>query len=96
MPARRVLGPPVEAFDEGQEISELGAIRGVDEHLVGHARMGHAQGQRRVEVAGVEEQQPVLVAHGSAIVPGLVFRPGVFPRTLGPRHSRTQEEEPTT
>ena len=41
---------------------QLGALARVDEDLVGRARLRHAQGQRAVEVARVEEQQRV---HGA-------------------------------
>jgi hypothetical protein len=58
-PARRVRGTAVEALDEGEEITQLGALVRVDEDLVGCARLRHAQGQGRVEVAGVEEEQRV-------------------------------------
>jgi hypothetical protein len=65
-PARGVLGAPVEALDEGEEVAQLGPLACVDEHLVGHARLRHAQGQRGVEVPRVEEEQGV---HGAAMVP---------------------------
>src|SRR4029453_13785295 len=54
-PARGGLRAPVEALDEGEEVAQLGALARVDEHLVGHARLRHAQGQRGVEVPRVEE-----------------------------------------
>jgi hypothetical protein len=61
-PARRVRGTAVEAFDEGEEITQLGAVMRVDEDIVGRARLRHAQGQGGVEVARVEEEQRVRVS----------------------------------
>src|SRR5438309_11768425 len=61
-PARRVRGTPVEALDEGEEITQLGALLRVDEDLVGCARLRRAQRQGGVEVAWGEEEQRV---HGS-------------------------------
>src|SRR5205823_6695942 len=58
-PARRVRGTAVEALNEGEEVTQLGALVRVDEDLVGRARLPHAQGQGAVEVAGVEEEQRV-------------------------------------
>src|SRR6266478_7997489 len=58
-PARRVRGAPVEALDEGEEVTQLGALVRVDEDLVGRARLRHAQGQGGVEVPRVEEEQRV-------------------------------------
>src|SRR5438045_9577284 len=56
-PARRVRGTAVEALNEGEEVTQLGALVRVDEDLVGRARLRHAQGQGGVEVARVEEEQ---------------------------------------
>ena len=58
-PPRRVRPAPVEALDEGEEIMELGPLARVNEYLVGGARLRHAQGQRSVEVPGVEEEERV-------------------------------------
>ena len=58
-PARGRLGPPVEALDQREEIAQVGAVRRVDEDLVGDARIGGAQRQRGVEVPGVEKEQRV-------------------------------------
>src|SRR6267143_7309275 len=61
-PAGRVRGTAVEALNEGEEVTQLGALVRVDENLVGRTRLRHAQGQGGVEVARVEEEQRV---HGS-------------------------------
>ncbi len=58
-PVRRVRGTAVEALDEGEEVTQLGALVRVDEDLVGRTRLWHAQGQGGVEVARVQEEQRV-------------------------------------
>src|ERR1041385_9426340 len=59
-PARRILRAAVEALDEGEEVAQLGGLAaGIDEHLVGRARLRHAQGQGGVEVPRLEEEQRV-------------------------------------
>src|SRR5215470_2037616 len=58
-PARGVRGTAVEALDEGEEVTQLGALVRVDEDLVGHARLRHAKGQGGVEVARVQKEQRV-------------------------------------
>src|SRR5206468_11549111 len=58
-PPRGVRGAPVEALNEGEEVAQLGALARVDEHLVGRARLRHAQGQGGVEMARVEKEQRV-------------------------------------
>ena len=58
-PARGVRGAAVEALDEGEEVTQLGALARVDEDLFGRARLRHAQGQGRVEMARVQEEQRV-------------------------------------
>src|SRR5262249_52149478 len=56
-PGRGLLAALVEAFDEGEEIAQLGAVPGVDEDVVAHAGIGHAQGEGRVEVSWLQEEQ---------------------------------------
>jgi len=58
-PARGMRGAPVETLDEGEEIAQLGALARVHEHLVGRARLWHAQGQGGVEVPRIEKEQRV-------------------------------------
>jgi hypothetical protein len=58
-PAGRLLGASVEPVHEGQEIPELPAVARVNNDLVGRTRLADAKSQRGVEVAGLEEEQPV-------------------------------------
>ena len=58
-PRRGPLRPTVERGDQGEEVVELGAGGRVDEDLVADTRMSLAQGERGVEVAGVEEGEGV-------------------------------------
>ena len=62
-PPCRILRPAVEPLDERQEITPLRAVRRVHDHVVVDARMRHAQRQRRVEMARVQDEQPML-SHG--------------------------------
>ena len=61
-----MLGPSVEALDAGEEVAPLGGVSGVHEHLGRDPRLGRAQSQRRVEVAGLEEDQGVHRSAGGA------------------------------
>src|SRR5207245_3153175 len=54
-PARRARGTAVEALDEGEEMTQLGALVRVEGDLVGRARLRQAQRQGGVDVARGEE-----------------------------------------
>jgi hypothetical protein len=58
-PAGGLLRAPVEALDEREKVPQLTALARVDDDLVGRAGLRHAQRERGVEVAGVEEEQRV-------------------------------------
>jgi hypothetical protein len=58
-PRRRALQPSVEGLDQREKVVELTAGRRVDEDLVADARVALAQGERGMEMAGIEERERV-------------------------------------
>src|SRR5262249_61626958 len=74
MPPRRVRATAVEALDEGEEVTQLGAFGRVDKYLVSRSRLWHAQGQRGVEVPRVEKEERVHSGGRGAVQRGLHFQ----------------------